>query len=136
MTNLLFVYGSLMPALKTPFGFEQRTRLASESTSLGRATLSATLYNLGNYPGIVISNGGETVHGTLLHLATPAQTFEWLDPFEDIIPGRDLAAAEYQRSIHTIACGGAEVRAWVYVLRRVPPAALIVASGIWHAPSP
>ena len=140
MTNLLFVYGSLMPALTAPYGVEQRTRLARESTALGPATLAATLYDLGDYPGIVISNGGGVVHGTLLRLADPARSFEWLDPFEYIEPDRDPALALYERSIHTVDYNeGSEPgrqEAWVYVLRRVPPAALIVTSGIWHAPSP
>ena len=144
MTNLLFVYGSLMPRLTTAFGAAQRSRLAAESTDLGPATLIATLYNLGQYPGLVISNNGNTVHGTLLRLADPARTFTWLDPFEDIEDGQDPALALYERSLHTVDCNEkaqhakvqALVLAWVYVMRRVPPGALIVASGIWHAPSP
>ena len=140
MIDLLFVYGSLMPRLESGFGHEQRARLAAESTDLGPATLAATLYDLGQYPGLVISNDGNTVHGTLLRLTNPAATFAWLDPFEDIEDGQDTASALYQRSLHTVDCIGTPERgrnaAWVYVMRRVPPAALTVASGIWHAPSP
>ena len=139
MTDLLFVYGSLMPSLAGDFGAGERAQLAAESTLVGRASLAAELYDLGAYPGLKLVEGlaaGVAVHGDLLRLNSPGATFAWLDPFEDIEPGRNPAAALYERLILPVLSNNAASKAWVYALRRVPPGALKVASGRWHAPSP
>jgi gamma-glutamylcyclotransferase (GGCT)/AIG2-like uncharacterized protein YtfP len=136
VSELLFVYGSLMPDAGGAFGLAERTRLAAETVVIGSADVAARLYDLGDYPGLTLTTDGSRVWGTLLEVVDPALTFAWLDPFEDIVAGRDPEQSQYERSLQMVMCDGREMAAWVYVLRRVPTDAKRVASGHWHAPSP
>jgi gamma-glutamylcyclotransferase (GGCT)/AIG2-like uncharacterized protein YtfP len=138
VSDLLFVYGSLMPELlRAPFGIDQRLRLAAESQPLGRATLPASLYHLGDYPGLVVppDNASDVVHGTLLRLSNPDATFQWLDNYEDFDPARYERENLYQRRILQVALTETPENAWVYIMRRVPPGSHRIPSGMWHAPS-
>ena len=129
MTNHLFVYGSLMPQLTGGFGDAERTRLGSESTVFGPATLKGRLYDLGDYPGLMLpaaASEAGTVHGTLLHLAAPGRTLAWLDPFEDTYARLTTTAT---------AAGGQDFKTWVYVMQRIPAGAVEIPSGLWHARS-
>lgn len=159
MVDALFVYGSLMPHLTGAFGAVERARLGAESIVLGPARVAGTLYDLGDYPGLLLArapHGGAgvgDVHGTLLMVRDPAATFAWLDQFEDINAGAPVDQQIYERVVvscartlrQTVSAAGgvprtddeaSSVEAWVYAMRRVPPGAKYVASGMWHAPSP
>ena len=139
MSNLLFVYGSLMPDLgDASFGIAERRRLMSESQPLGRATLRASLYDLGEYPGLVLipQHPADVVQGTLLQLRVPEVTLEWLDAFEDFDSQRADEANVYRRVVAPVVLGAGLHDAWVYEIRRVPPESHRIASGMWHAPSP
>lgn len=139
MIRQLFVYGSLMPHMGGPFARAERARLGAESEIAGPATVNARLYNLGDYPGLILldaSSAPHTVHGVLLRLSTPLATFQWLDPFEDIEPGRDPDMNAYERVKSTVSSdGGKQSDAWVYVMRRVAAGAVEIPSGRWHVPS-
>lgn len=139
VTDFLFVYGSLMPDLRTaPFGLEERLRLAAESEEIGPATLTGTLYDLGDYPGAVAppAQDGDVIHGTLLRLRDVVRSFAWLDGYEDFDAARDAAQNLYDRIRLSVKIGERFELAWVYVMRRVPPGSHRIASGMWHAPSP
>ena len=133
MTQHLFVYGSLMPQLTSAFGKAERTRLARESTVIGPASVRGKLYDLGDYPGL-ISNSclNSRVDGVLLRLNMPVETFAWLDPFEDIVPGRPVEANAYERVTRMVATpDGQSYEAWVYVMWRVPALASEITTGRW-----
>ena len=139
MTTHLFVYGSLMPHTGGTFARAERTRLANDSTIAGPASLMGRLFDLGDYPGLVIppnGAGAAAVHGVLLRLKDPDATFGWLDPFEDIEPGRDPEMNAYARILGSVTTdGGDEIATWVYVMRRVPAGAREISSGRWHTSS-
>lgn len=139
MTELLLVYGSLMPELlDAPFGRPQRQRLAAESTVIGGATVAGTLYDLGEHPAMLTppAEQGDAIHGTLLRLFDPARTFAWLDEFEDVDPSGVETESGYIREQMTVARDGQAQEAWVYIMRRVPPGSHRIPTGKWHAPSP
>ena len=76
----LFVYGTLMSWAKGALGLNERKRLSREASSLGPATLRGRLYDLGQYPGLIISNvDADVVHGEVFELFRPAVTLQWLD---------------------------------------------------------
>ena len=133
MTQHLFVYGSLMPQLTSAFGKAERTRLARESTVIGPASVAGKLFDLGQYPGLLSNSCLHTrVHGELLRLNMPDETFAWLDPFEDIVPGRAVDANQYERVTRTVTTAdGGEIAAWVYVMWRVPASASEITTGRW-----
>ena len=129
MTDLLFVYGSLMPSSAARFGREQRDRLAAESERLGAAVIDGRLYDLGSYPGLI--EGGGEVHGELLRLPDPARSFAWLDPFEDILPEQDRDS-DYERVVRPVRLEGCRVLdAWVYLWVKPVTGARLIADGRW-----
>lgn len=142
MSELLFVYGSLMPELgDAPFGRTERQRLSGESALIGPATIAATLYDFGNYPGALVPpvEAQDRIHGTLLHLPNSAATFHWLDAYEDYDSARPDADNLYLRQVLPVTLDSRDSKsemAWVYVMWRVPPEPRRIATGKWHAPSP
>lgn len=133
-TPYLFVYGTLMSGAHTTLGIEERLRLASESSSLGPASLAGVqLYELGEYPGALPTGDiGAIVHGEAVLLSAAHGSFEWLDEYEGFAPGAD--DNEYDRVVRQVRLAGGEtIDAWVYLLRRVPSHARAVVSGRWAA---
>ena len=129
----LFVYGTLMRAAEGwRFGKPQRDRLARESTFVGQATLAARLYDLGDYPGILLTDdSADVVHGEVVELTDPAASFTWLDPYESIVAG-DEAASEYRRIVVPARLAdGRTVQVWTYVYNRDLSRLTPVAGGRW-----
>ena len=86
--KLLFVYGTLLRSDSGATGREQRARLELDADWRGRARTAGLLYDLGRYPGLVVSaQPGAEVHGEIFELADPAHTLRWLDAYEGIVPG-------------------------------------------------
>lgn len=131
--RLLFAYGTLMSAATGAMGRAERDRLAREAApTIRMATTPGRLYDLGRYPGLVLSVGQvEIVHGEVFELIDPDRSFAWLDAYEGIVPG-DHPHKEYARTLRPVTLeGGEQVEAWVYVYRQpVRPEALI-AGGRW-----
>jgi len=105
MTQLLFIYGTLMPGL----------RLEAEMQSarfVGAAQVPGRLVDVGRYPGFLPGEGlvtGEVYDVDDAHLAR-------LDGVEDMVPG-DRAASQYWREEVTVASGplqGQSVQTYVY----------------------
>ena len=137
LPTLLFVYGTLMRrAARAAMGISERERLWAESTLVGDATIHARLYDFGAYPGLVLDDAtGCIVHGEVLDLTSPAETFAWLDAYEMIVPGRE-EESEYARRIAPVAILTADGRcekneAWVYVTRRDVRALRPLEAGRW-----
>jgi len=105
MTQLLFIYGTLMPGL----------RLEAEMQGarfIGAAQVPGRLVDVGRYPGLLSGAGlvtGEVYQIDDAHLAR-------LDTVEDMVPG-DRAASQYWREEVTVLSGalqGQRVQTYVY----------------------
>jgi gamma-glutamylcyclotransferase (GGCT)/AIG2-like uncharacterized protein YtfP len=105
MTQLLFIYGTLMPGLRLEAQM-QGARL------VGVAQVPGRLVDVGRYPGFLVGDGlvtGEVYEVDAAHLAR-------LDGVEDMVPG-DRAASQYWRDEVTVASGllkGQSVQTYVY----------------------
>jgi len=131
-TRYLFVYGTLMSGARTELGTEQRLLLARQSDSLGPASLpKARLYDLGEYPGITLSDDiYEIVHGEAVLLSNPEQQLAWLDRYEGFTPGG--TDNDYDRIVRQVHLAGGETfDAWVYVLLHTPDDEKRIVSGRW-----
>jgi gamma-glutamylcyclotransferase (GGCT)/AIG2-like uncharacterized protein YtfP len=121
--QFLFAYGTLMSGLDCAMGRPERVRLAGETRSLGAATVQGRLYELGSYPGFVMSDDpSERVAGEVLRIGDAAATLAWLDAYEGIGPARhdgDRAEAdEYDRIlVPARLAGGTLVSVWIYRYR-------------------
>lgn len=133
-SDLLFVYGTLLRGDTGPTGRTQRERLSAESRFRGNGTTEGCLYDLGRYPGMVVPAApGETVHGEVLELTSPARTLRWLDVYEGIIPGRHRHN-EYERlRIGVMLEDTSRVQPWAYVYRGPLDRAHHIAGGRWLA---
>ena len=128
----LFVYGLLKSGSTNGHGEPERARLNREATLLGPASIRGQLYDLGSFPGLVDSDDGrDLVHGEVYLLRTPAETFLWLDDYEDYF-AHDLARSLYAREMRPVLLSTREaLKAWVYVYVSSREAATRIASGRW-----
>ena len=118
-TDRLFVYGTL----RRFFGHAMHAVLAEHAEFAGEGTMAAQLFDLGRYPGAVLSAAGdERVVGEVYRLREPqaAETLRRLDEYEGVAPGA-TEPREYRRDRTSVRMtGGETIDAWVYVLNRVP----------------
>ena len=133
MTNTLFVYGTLRPEAGGWLGCAERKRLSEAGIWLGCASLHGLLYDLGGYPGLVVSAVEHAaVSGAIIALHNPQDVFAWLDHYEGI----DLQhpqISEYKRVIRDVYqdADGHSLAAWVYVYIQTPDPTKCIASGDW-----
>jgi len=130
MSDLIFVYGTLMSHTGTP----KAVQLAAEADSLGAATIAGTLYRISWYPGL--GEGAGTVHGEVFRLRAPAASLAWLDAYEGIVPGdADRNRNEYERVQRPVMLAdGRRLDAWVYLYRADVSGCSPVADGRWTTP--
>lgn len=113
-TELLFVYGTLKR--------DQQRRLhpllRPFCRYVGTATVQGRLYDLGRYPGLVLSaDSADCIHGELYQIVTPAKAWPRLDTYEECDP--DDQRAEYRRQQLTVRTSdGKDTSAWCYVYNR------------------
>ena len=131
MHKHLFVYGTLMTSSEgAGLGKPQRARLQREAVSLGEASIKGWLHDLGRYPALVASPS-DVAHGEVFQLADPANSLQWLDAYENVVPGR--ATNEYERVAQPVwLATGEEITAWVYRYTADLPLTSRVADGRWR----
>jgi gamma-glutamylcyclotransferase (GGCT)/AIG2-like uncharacterized protein YtfP len=105
MTQLLFIYGTLMPGLRLEAQMQG-------ARFMGAAQVPGRLVDVGRYPGFLAGDGlvtGEVYEVDAAHLAR-------LDAVEDMVPGK-RADSQYWREEVTVAAGplkGQRVQTYVY----------------------
>lgn len=134
MTDLLFVYGTLMRAAHAvPLGNAERARLAAAGAHLGAATMAGRLYDLGDYPAMTEPGTvTDVVHGEVYRLSDPAASFGWLDAYEGI--SDDEPDPDYARRVRRVVLeDGSMAAAWVYLWLKPLADCEWVPDGRWHA---
>jgi gamma-glutamylcyclotransferase (GGCT)/AIG2-like uncharacterized protein YtfP len=109
----LVVYGTL----QSPYPTFGRLGLAGAVRLVGRCRFTATLRDLGAYPGVVLDGRGPC-HGELVEVLEPS-AWAVLDAFE---------GHEYRR-VRIVCDAPAGTEAWIYEL--VTPVGTVVSSGVW-----
>ena len=123
VSDLLFVYGTLRPALARG----EPATLVQGLPCLGPATVRGTLHDLGDYPGLVAGEG--LVHGDLLAVATADQLVA-LDAYEECGGPRPLFVRTRAAATRP---DGSVVAAWVYLFARSVGTARPIAGGDYAA---
>ncbi len=115
MVQHLFVYGTLMRAMKHPMHAE----LARHAEFDGQAFMQGRMYDLGRYPGAVASsNAADKVIGELYRLTDRNTLFLALDAYEHCGPD-DPQPTQYVRRKETVyRANGEPVKAWIYLYNR------------------
>lgn len=104
MTDLIFVYGSLMQAVPSAAS----KWLRNQATFLAKDSVAGELIDAGRYPGLLINTNAElAVQGEVHRLHDPVQGLKFLDEYE----GTDLEVPEYERLVCRTLQG---YECWVY----------------------
>ena len=111
-------------------------RLTQSADFVGDGRITADLYDLGHYPGIVLNPDSDaTTVGELyeLHAEDADALWQTLDVYEGCGEA-DARPHLYRRELVTVALtDGTTVEAWTYVLGRLPLTAVAVYGGDYLA---
>jgi gamma-glutamylcyclotransferase (GGCT)/AIG2-like uncharacterized protein YtfP len=125
MTDLLFVYGTLMHRSPHPMARE----LARRARLIGEGRVRARLYLISHYPGVITSDDTDDIVFGDVFATDDAALLAALDDYEGCGPDDD-APTEYARVIRDVTLAdGTTIRAWVYVYNWPVDPARHIASG-------
>ena len=110
---------------------------AQEATFVGYARIQGRLFDLGEYPGLVLSGDpGSWVRGEVYALGNPRETLSRLDDYEGCGPN-DPTPHEFERAEEiAVLDSGASDRAWVYVYRGSTANKREIVSGDYSSKTP
>ena len=123
----IFVYGTLRR------GFALHPELKKLGARyLGKGRVTGTLFDLGEYPGLIRSGGnGSRVEGELYEIKSPSEQLPVLDKLEEFDAKRPGKSLFVRKRVTVTLKQGVRTRAWGYVLPRKPRHARVIASGIY-----
>ena len=125
-TGHLFVYGTLSPRHAPP----EIAATVGRLRPVGPASVRGRLYDLGEYPGAVLSKNSRTlIHGEVFELPTDAQTLSSLDSYEGFEPAKPSSSLFVRRAMPVVMDDGTRVRCWIYVYNGAVKDAQPVRSG-------
>lgn len=109
----LFVYGTLRQSIAP--SREIRHLLHHETEFLGTATVAGRLYNIGNYPGLILTEDpGEIVSGELYKIRDKRVVLNTFDQYEGSVEPFPKPW-EYQRVKTEVTTDeGAKILSWLY----------------------
>ena len=112
MTHHLFVYGTLSPRHAPPEIAATVRRLRP----VGAASVRGRLYDLGEYPGAVLSkNSRSLIRGEVFELPGDQSTLTSLDNYEGFEPAKPNSSLFVRRTWPVTLDDGTRLRCWVYV---------------------
>lgn len=121
----LFVYGTLMR------GFHEDLQEKVGGKLIGKGTIRAKLYDLGDYPGARLAgNSSESfVKGELYQLGDPERASRVLDEYEDYFPSEPRKSLFIRQLVTVTLEDGRKRRAWTYLYNRPVDNAKLIPSG-------
>jgi gamma-glutamylcyclotransferase (GGCT)/AIG2-like uncharacterized protein YtfP len=128
MLDRLFVYGTLRKDIGNS-RFHVLAREAREVTFVGHARIQGRLFDLGTYPGLVLSDDpGARVRGEVYALSNPQEILSRLDDYE---------GSEFERVERDVVLdSGASGKAWVYIYAGTTDDGPEILSGDYLAKTP
>lgn len=111
MPDRLFIYGTLHPD-RAPRAI---AAVARRLKSIGHGTIRARLYNLGEYPGVVLNDAASSPVPGEVFLVPDADTLARLDTYEDFRP-HDPSNSLFLREKTVVTMDdGTRETCWVYI---------------------
>jgi gamma-glutamylcyclotransferase (GGCT)/AIG2-like uncharacterized protein YtfP len=111
-SDYLFVYGTLLSSLNHPM----HDILKSYAEPEGEGTIQAKLYDLGGYPGMVISNRStDRVKGEIYMISASEKLFMVLDRYEGCCDEYPEPWQYHRKVVPVQTSDGSRVDAWVYL---------------------
>jgi gamma-glutamylcyclotransferase (GGCT)/AIG2-like uncharacterized protein YtfP len=121
----LFIYGTLMRTFAHPMHWV----LESYAEFMGEAKVRGRLYEIDDYPGLVVTDKEFFVEGELYRVHTPEPLFTELDRYEECSP-EFPQPHEYLRLMREVFLKeGGTINAWIYCYNHPVDPAKLIASG-------
>lgn len=126
----LFVYGTLLTDVAHPVG----TLLRIHAELIGAGTIRARLYDLGSYPGAILSESPEeSVHGEVYQVHQWETVIRRIDAYEGC-SDKDAERQDFQRrEVLVKRPEGSDIMAWAYVYIGEYPAGGYIRGGDYGA---
>ncbi|HKK75083.1 MAG TPA: gamma-glutamylcyclotransferase family protein [Saprospiraceae bacterium] len=109
-SDYIFVYGSLMATV--------RSRVArtfhEQAEFVGAGQIQGILYDLGQYPGLILSAEEHYVQGHVFRLLNKDTLLPFLDEYEGLIPEQP-ELSEYRREIAQVKISDQPYHCWMYL---------------------
>lgn len=126
MPHHLFVYGTLSPRHAPPEIRATVRRLRP----VGQASVRGRLYDLGEYPGAILSARSRSViRGEVFELPEDSTTLPSLDDYEGFEPAKPASSLFLRREWPVTMDDGKRLRCWVYIYNGTMKDAEPVSSG-------
>jgi gamma-glutamylcyclotransferase (GGCT)/AIG2-like uncharacterized protein YtfP len=124
-TPFLFVYGTLMKGSAEDW----QEKVAAEL--VGRGSINAKLYDLGDYPGAIPVDGSNRQHvrGELYRLSNPELATSILDEYEEVLPSQPDEGLFVRALVTVTLDDGRKENAWAYFYNRAVDEAPLIPSG-------
>ncbi|PJJ84973.1 gamma-glutamylcyclotransferase family protein [Mucilaginibacter auburnensis] len=127
MTDLLFIYGSLMDS-QNEFGLylQRNAVLIDEGFAIGK------LYDIGEYPGAILDNEGYQLKGKIYQLNNIETNLRVLDDYEGY--GDDqLQPNLFIRRLFEIETQSGHLKCWIYLYNLPVDGLIEITSGNYFA---
>jgi gamma-glutamylcyclotransferase (GGCT)/AIG2-like uncharacterized protein YtfP len=112
MSNLLFVYGTLMRSYAHPMA----RLLSANADFIGEASCRGRLYRVKHYPGLVLSNDAtDVVFGELYRLRAVEDLLREFDMYEACGEGFAEPTQYMRRILPVTLADGSISEAWTYI---------------------
>jgi gamma-glutamylcyclotransferase (GGCT)/AIG2-like uncharacterized protein YtfP len=125
----LFVYGTLRPGCAP----DEIAHVAAKLRLVGEASVAGELYDLGHYPGAVLSDApGCRISGLLFELPGDVSVLRALDEYEEFVPESPAISQFVRVQCEARRPAGNTVPCWIYVYARPLTGARRIADGVWR----
>jgi gamma-glutamylcyclotransferase (GGCT)/AIG2-like uncharacterized protein YtfP len=121
----LFVYGTLTK------GFREDWQRKVGAEFVGRGSIRASLYDLGDYPGARVAGAepGQRVSGELYRLRVPQLALRVVDEYEAFSPLKPNKSLFIRKLVSVTLEDGRKKRAWAYLYNRGIANARLIPTG-------
>jgi len=128
MSEYLFSYGTLQPGHAPA----EIMHAVDKLRSVGKGSIRGLLYDLGDYPGAVLSSDSKrTISGSVFQLAEDESLLSQLDEYEGFDPKAPQESL-FRRELHPVKLdSGKKLTCWIYVYNRKPDSARLLNSGVY-----
>ena len=109
MNDLLFIYGTLLGEKN-----EYAIYLKNNSEIYSDGKLRGRLYDIGEYPGAILSKDHEYVYGVILKIKEPAKVLTLIDQYEGF-GENELQPNEFVRVLTRAETKTGFVDCWIYL---------------------
>lgn len=132
MSQYLFVYGTLRPGCAPA----EVSHAAAQLRLVGEASVRGELYDLGHYPGVVLSSDPlRKVSGLLFELPADESVLHALDEYEEFIPELPQTSQFVRVQCEAQTASGEVVSCWIYVYARNLAGIRRFEDGVWGGPA-